>query len=119
MFRKLALAAAISIAALGAAKAGNGVGAYTGASRAVTLGTTPVQVLFQNNNRSYLDLVNQSTTATISCSFGLTTPATNGAGSITLAAGTHREWNIFVPTDNVVCVASAASTPLTIGAYPN
>jgi len=63
----------------------------------------------------FLDLVNESATATVACALGATA-VLNGAGSITLPPLWHRSWEgTFVPTDAVNCIASAGSTPATIG----
>jgi hypothetical protein len=88
-------------------------GAYSG----TTVGTTAAVVLAANTAHAYLDIVNQSSTATIACNFG-GTAVINGPGSITIPPGWHRSWEgFFVPTDAVSCVASAANTPITIGAF--
>lgn len=80
-----------------------------------SIGTTAAAVLQQGTTRVFLDIVNESSTATVACAFG-STPTINGAGSITLPPLWHRSWeNNFIPTDAIYCVSSASSTPVTIG----
>lgn len=90
----------------------------TGAYNPATIGASSGQVLAAGVAKVFLDLVNPSTTATIACAFGI--PAViNGAGSITLSPLWHRSWPDgagYVPGDVVNCIASAGSTPMTVGA---
>ena len=87
----------------------------TGSYSAATIGAASGQAVAAGTAVVFLDLVNQSATATIACAFGA--PAVlNGAGSITIPPLWHRSWEgSFVPTDAVNCIASAAATPATIG----
>lgn len=91
--------------------------AYSNPSRyfAFTLGTTSAQILAPGQTNIFLDINNDSATATIACAFN--NPAViNGAGSITIPSLTHRSWeNKFVPSDQINCISSAASTPITVG----
>lgn len=88
----------------------------TGAYSAATIGASSAQVLAAGAAAVFLDIMNESTTATIACNFG-GTAIINGAGSITIPPGWHRSWEgTFVPTEAVNCIASAASTPAAIGA---
>lgn len=82
-----------------------------------TAGTTAAQALAASSRR-FLAIDNESTTATISCTFGTTlTAGINAAGSFTIPPGNTRTWgNTFVPAAAVWCVASAAATPVTIQA---
>lgn len=90
----------------------NASGAYSSA----TVGTSSAQVLAASTAKTLLDIVNESTTATIACALGATA-VINGAGSITIPPGWHRSWEgSFVPSDAVNCIASGASTPISIGA---
>lgn len=84
---------------------------YTSAT--VTASST--QMLAAATTRAFLDLFNASTTATIACNLG-GTAVINGAGSITIPPGWHYSWDgTYVPADAVNCIASAGSTPMTIG----
>ncbi len=66
--------------------------------------------------RKYLALLNQSSTATISCTIDGTTAVLNAAGTITLLpyAGYVFDNTGFVPNTAITCIASAADTPLTL-----
>lgn len=88
-----------------------GPGAYSSAS----IGATSAQCVAANAAKTFLDIVNDSPTATMAIAFG--GPAViNGAGSYTLPPLWHRSWEgTFVPTDAVNCIASVAGTPATIG----
>jgi len=88
----------------------------TGAYSAVSIGTTSAQALASSTAKVFLDIVNAGATATIACAFG-TTAIINGSGSITIPPNWHRSWEgSFVPSDAVNCIASASSSPATIGA---
>ena len=89
----------------------SGAGNYA----AATIGVASAQAVAASTATVFLDLVNESATATIACAFGA--PAVlNGAGSITLPPLWHRSWEgSFVPTDAVNCISSVAATPATIG----
>ncbi len=87
----------------------------TGAYSAVTVGASSAQALAAATATVFLDIVNESASATVACAFGATA-VINGAGAITLPPLWHRSWEgTFVPTDAVNCIASAGSTPATIG----
>jgi hypothetical protein len=86
-----------------------------GAYAAATIGTTSAQVLAPGAASVFLDINNDSVTATIACNFG-GAAAITGAGSITIPPLSSRTWGgSFVPSDAVNCIASAAATPATIG----
>jgi hypothetical protein len=65
----------------------------------------------------FLDLINNSQTATICINFGGTATISGSmcaAGELTLPPLYHRSWEgTFVPTDTISAIASAASTPMT------
>jgi hypothetical protein len=89
--------------------------AGTGTYSSVTVGTSSAQALAAGSASKFLDIMNESASATIACAFGATA-VINGGGSITFPPGWHRSWEgSFVPTDAVNCIASGASTPATIG----
>ncbi len=80
----------------------------------VTVGTGSAKAMDAATRRSYLALLNQSSTATVACNFG-GTAVINGAGSVTLGPLGGFVWDVgFVPPDQINCIASASSTPLTI-----
>jgi hypothetical protein len=93
---------------------------------AATVGTSSAQVLAAptNGERYFLSIDNESASATIACAFGRTA-ALNTAGSYTIAASQARIWqmpqdwyNHPIPSGAVNCIASAASTPVTIESDP-
>lgn len=66
--------------------------------------------------RVFLDIINESASATIACALGATA-VINGAGSITIPPLWHHSWDgSFVPSDAVNCISSVASSTATIGA---
>lgn len=89
-----------------------------GSFSAVTVGVSSAQALAAVYARHYLHIWNDSTTATIACNLG-GAAVINGAGSITIPPGMDNSWDgaAFVPPDQVNCIASSASTPVTIEAY--
>lgn len=91
-----------------------------GAVSAVTVGNSSAQVLAKGPRR-YLDIKNESATASIACNFG-GTAALNTAGNYTIPPGWHKSWpdggnTNFVPSDTINCIASASSTPATLTVY--
>jgi hypothetical protein len=93
-------------------------GAATNAFSGSTVGTTHAQVLAAGTH-SYLFLQNVAAAGgnTIYCSFGGTAVA-NAAGTISIAPGQPLTWeNSFVPSDAIDCIATGASTPLTVGVH--
>ena len=91
-------------------------GAYT----AATIGTSDQTILAAGSAYYFLDLVNDSATATVCINFGATATIAGtscSAGEITLPPLWHRSWEgSFIPTDTLHAIASAASTPASIGA---
>jgi hypothetical protein len=88
-----------------------------GSVSSCTVGTSSAQCVAAAASRVTMAIDNESTTATIACNFG-GTAALNAAGSWTIPPGDTRTWNgSFVPADAINCIASAASTPVTIEAY--
>lgn len=110
----IALAAMIlSVSAY--AQNSTGRGSYT----PLTVGTTDVQVYVGGVEKSYLYLVNLSATATVCLKFGA--PATIAgstcqAGELIMPPNTSLLWQTgFVPDDDLHAIASAATTPMTLG----
>jgi hypothetical protein len=90
----------------------NAAGAFSG----TTLGTAAASILAANTAKVFLQIVNASTTnATVWVSFA-GTAAVGGAGSIPIGPGGSLLFSgTFVPSDAVSAIATAASTPITIG----
>lgn len=92
----------------------------TGAYAAATVGASDSTVLAASTATVFLDLVNDSATATVCINLGATATITGtqcAAGEITLPPLWHRSWEgNFVPTDAVHAIASAASTQVAVGA---
>jgi hypothetical protein len=87
----------------------------TGAYSSATIGASSGALIAAGTAHIFLDIINDSATASMACSFG-GTAIINGAGSITLGPLGHRSWEgSFVPSDAVNCIASAGSTPATVG----
>ena len=86
----------------------------------VTVGTSPALVLAAPATRGYRLVVirNQSGSATIACAPDNATPAIGAAGSFDIAAGAERTWSAagVVFAGAWYCIASGASTPVTIEA---
>lgn len=111
MFRAVIISALLLLPAIASAQI-YGATAY----QAYTIGTTAVSVIPSGHPTIFLDFVNDSTTATIACAPSYATPAIGAAGSITIPPQWHRSWEgSFIPSDIWSCVASAASTPVTVG----
>lgn len=93
---------------------------WTGAYSATTVGTTDDPIISAGALFYFLDIVNNSPTATICVNFGAAATisgTTCGAGEVTLPPLWHRSWeNSFLPTDAIHIIASATSTPITVGA---
>lgn len=88
----------------------------SGAYSAATITNSSTQALAASATRGFLDIKNESSTATIACRLG-GTAALNTAGSLTIPPNWHYSWDgNFVPSDAVNCISSAASSPATIGA---
>lgn len=96
----------------------------------VTVGTTPIQVLPQNNARKRVLFHNPSSTATVAVcplfrrdTSAAVVCAVGGPGSITLLPGASFQFDGVQPTGNPViptgwsAVASAASSPLSVFEY--
>lgn len=89
----------------------------SGAYAASTITNSSAQKLAADADRVFLEIKNQSSTATISCALGATA-VIGGAGSYDIAPGWALRWDgNFVPTDAVNCISSVASSNATIGAY--
>jgi len=91
-------------------------GAYVSA----TVGTADSTILNASSAFYLLDVINLSPTATICLNFGATATISGtacSAGEIALPPLWHRSWEgALIPTDALHAVASAASTPASIGA---
>lgn len=91
-------------------------GIYSGC----TVGTTAAACTPNNTPKVYLELENESQSATVCVDFGGTATISSGvcaAGELTLLPLGRKVWEgDFVPTDTISLIASAASTPVTIGA---
>lgn len=83
-----------------------------------TVGTSASQILAAATSRRLnLSVCNVSASATVAVSLGTTAPALNTAGSWTLNSGQCIAWDgLFVPSDSLHAIASAANTPLTVEA---
>jgi len=84
-------------------------------SHGVTVGTSS-GTASNPNPRKHLELLNQSTTATIYCTIDGSTPvAAATANQITIPPLGGIAWaEGTIPANKVTCIASAASTPLTV-----
>lgn len=80
---------------------------------AVTVGDSSAQALAANTSRAYLQIKNESATATVAFRLGATA-AINTAGSITLGPGGSATYDTKCPTAAINMIASVASTPATI-----
>lgn len=110
-----------SVSALGGLSvtplANSGAGAYS----AVTIGTSAATILAANAAKEFVQIVNASPSATICINIG-GTAAFAGAGCaagsipITPFGSWTREGN-FIPSDAISAIASAGSTPATLGAF--
>jgi len=88
----------------------------TGGVTAVTVGTSSAQALAaaSGNRLTMLALQNVSASASIACNLG-GTAALNTAGNFQIGPGQMLTWNsTYIPQDAINCIASAASTPLTV-----
>jgi hypothetical protein len=89
---------------------------------AQTVGTSDVTILAANAVTNYLDVISGSPSATVCINFGAAATITGtqcAAGEITLPPLWHRSWpdgGTLVPTGAVHAIASAASTPVSVGA---
>lgn len=89
----------------------------TVAFTSATVGTGHAQVLAASQVRLYLMLHNPSVAGgnTIYCSFGGTATVA-GAGTVSIAPGQYVTWeSSYAPIDAIDCIASGASTPMTLG----
>lgn len=90
--------------------------ADSGAYVAKTVTSSSTQMLAAGVATKFLQINNESTTATIACNFG-GTAALNTAGSITLPPGWTATWDgTFIPDDAINCISSAATSAATFGA---
>lgn len=94
----------------------NSTGAYT----AATITAADTTILAASTAKVFLDLVNDSSTATICINFGAVATITGtacSAGEVTLPPLFHRSWEgNFVPADAIHAIASAASVAAAVGA---
>ena len=92
----------------------------SGAYSPATVGTSDSTILNGGSAYYLLDVVNLSSTATVCLNFGAVATisgVTCAAGEIALPPLWHKSWEgAFIPTDTIHAIASAASTPLTVGA---
>ena len=97
-----------------------GTGSYAG----LTVGASDSIIVpsIGNNGTAasrFLDIQNESATATVCINFGAAATITGtacAAGEITIAPLGSKTWqNSFVPSDVIHAIASAASTPVTVG----
>ncbi|MGH9307700.1 MAG: hypothetical protein ACRD0I_12575, partial [Acidimicrobiales bacterium] len=82
---------------------------------AVTVGASSASVIGVGQ-RYYLALLNQSATATIYCNFDATAAVASAtAGQLTISPLSGYVWDTGkIPSNNINCIASAASTPMTV-----
>jgi hypothetical protein len=94
--------------------------ALAGTYAPVTAGVADSTALASRTTYNSLDIVNNSTTATVCVNFGAVATISSGvcaAGEITLPPLWHRSWDVpMVPVGDVHVISSAASTPVSIGA---
>ena len=86
------------------------------ATRSATVGASHGNALAANVVTTYLLLHNPSAAGgnTIYCSFGGTATVA-GAGTVSIAPGQYVVWeSSYAPRDAIDCIATGASTPLTI-----
>jgi hypothetical protein len=87
---------------------------------AVTVGTSDSVILSGGGSYHFLDIVNNSASATVCINFNATATISGtscSTGEIALPPLWHRSWEgSFVPTDAIHAIASAASTPASVGA---
>ena len=79
-----------------------------------TVGAASAQCLAANTAKSFVQVENTSTSATIACAWGVAA-VLNSAGSFQLTPGQTASWGLVtggVPTGALNCIASAASTPM-------
>ena len=98
------------------AKPTTGTAAYS----AATVNTTDAVILSASTATVFLDVVNNSQSATICINFGaaaVISAGTCAAGNVTLPPLFHRSWEAnFFPTDAIHAVASSAGVPATVAA---
>lgn len=117
-----ALGASLVVASIfviiGPAKAGAipiGAGAYS----AVTVGVADSTILAAGGAANYFELWNNSPTATVCLNFGAAATISGTAcpaGEVTLPPLFHWQPEMILPQDAIHAIASAASTPMTLGA---
>lgn len=118
LIRVLAAAAALALPMAAEAQSTVSPGSYT--ANQPTVGVADSTILAANSVFFMLDIYNDSPSATVCINFGATATisgTTCAAGEITLPPLWHRSWeNNFIPNDAIHAIASAASTPMTVGA---
>ncbi len=80
----------------------------------VTAGASSTTWLAASTTRRFLQIKNESLSATVAFRLDGGTAAINTAGSITLVPGGSATYDSFVPTGAITGIASAASTPVTV-----
>ncbi len=94
----------------------NSAGAYS----AATVGTSSGSILAASTATVYLEVINDSPTATVCVNVGSAATisgTTCAAGEIPLGPIGSHLWNSsYVPSDQIFAIASASSTPVTVGA---
>ena len=118
-FPKLIRAIALALIAATGAHAQSTVGPGAYATYPATVGTSDSTIIPAGQAFMFLDIVNNSPTATICLNFGAAatiSTTTCAAGEVTIPPLWHRSWeNNFVPNDAIHAISSAAATPVTVG----
>jgi len=79
--------------------------------------TTSSAPLSAAATRVYLDIVNQDSSATLTCNAG-SAAVVGGAGSIDIPPKWHRSWEgVFVPADAINCISSSGTINVTYASY--
>lgn len=79
-----------------------------------TVGSSSGSCLAASTAKTFLQIQNTSVSASIACAFG-TSAVLNSSGSVQLGVGQAASWGVNtggVPTGQMNCIASGASTPL-------
>lgn len=115
----LALAAVPSKAQTGAFGTGSYAGFTVGATDSIIVPSIGSTAQSGTAASRFLDIANLSATATVCINFGAAatiSTTTCAAGEIAIGPLASKTWqNNFVPSDVIHAIASAASTPVTVG----